>query len=116
MNPTFAAKLGLPIWPTGVGTQKFDGSSLATYGMVIAGFSLQDSQGKVRFFEETFLLADTSMEVVLHNTQSKITWQSALACFSLLLFSFERILIIINPLYRKSYIKVINNLERLDDS
>ena len=33
--------------------------------MVIAGFSVQDKLGKVRFFEETFLLADTSMEVVL---------------------------------------------------
>ncbi len=33
--------------------------------MAIAGFSIQDKLGKVRFFEETFLLADTSMEVVL---------------------------------------------------
>ena len=33
--------------------------------MVIAGFSIQDKTGKIRFFEETFLLADTSMEVVL---------------------------------------------------
>ncbi len=33
--------------------------------MVSASFSLQDSLGRVRFFKETFLLADTSMEVVL---------------------------------------------------
>ena len=33
--------------------------------MVIAGFSLQDKLGRVRFFEETFLLADTRKEVVL---------------------------------------------------
>ncbi len=33
--------------------------------MTLARFSLQDSLGKVWFFEETFLLADTSMEVVL---------------------------------------------------
>ncbi len=33
--------------------------------MVSASFSIQDSLGKVRFFEETFLLRDTSMEVVL---------------------------------------------------
>ena len=33
--------------------------------MVIAGFSIQDKIGKIRFFEETFLLLDTSMEVVL---------------------------------------------------
>lgn len=33
--------------------------------MVIAGFQIQDKLGRVRFFQETFLLADTSMEVVL---------------------------------------------------
>ena len=33
--------------------------------MTVAAFSLPDSLGKVRFFEETFLLADTSMKVVL---------------------------------------------------
>ena len=33
--------------------------------MAIAGFSIQDKLGRARFFEKTFLLADTSMEVVL---------------------------------------------------
>ncbi len=33
--------------------------------MASAGFSLQDSLGRVRFFEDNFLLADISMEVVL---------------------------------------------------
>ena len=33
--------------------------------MVIAGFSIQDKSGRAQFFEETFWLADTSMEVVL---------------------------------------------------
>lgn len=33
--------------------------------MVTAGFSLQDKLGRVRFFEEIFLLADTSIEVIL---------------------------------------------------
>ena len=65
MTPTYAAKLGLVIRKTDVGAQKIDGSALETYGMVIAGFSVQDRLGKVRFFEETFLLANTSMEVVL---------------------------------------------------
>ena len=32
--------------------------------MASAGFSLQDSFGRIRFFEETFLLANISMEVV----------------------------------------------------
>ena len=65
MTPEFAARLGLSTRPTGVGASKIDGSPLATYGMAVAAFSLQNSLGKVRFFEETFLLVDTSMKVVL---------------------------------------------------
>ena len=38
MTIAFVAKLGLSIWPTGIGTQKIDGSTLKMYGMVIAGF------------------------------------------------------------------------------
>ena len=33
--------------------------------MVLAGFSVQDKLTKVQFFEKTFLVADTSIEVVL---------------------------------------------------
>ena len=33
--------------------------------MAIATFSIQDKSGRARFLEEIFLLADTSMEVVL---------------------------------------------------
>lgn len=65
MTPTFASKLGLPTRRTNVGAQKIDGSALQTYGMATAGFSVHDKLGRVRFFEETFLLADTSMEVIL---------------------------------------------------
>ncbi len=65
MTLAYAAELGLTTQKTSIGAQKIDGSPLETYGMVSACFSLQDSLGRVRFFEETFLLADTSMEVVL---------------------------------------------------
>ncbi len=65
MTPAFAAKLGLQPRSTNVGSQKIDGLPLETYGMALARFSIQDSLGRVRFFEETFLLADTNMEVVL---------------------------------------------------
>ena len=47
MTPAFAAELGLYTGPTGVGAQKIDDSLLATYGMAVAAFSLQDSLGKV---------------------------------------------------------------------
>ena len=65
MTPAFAAKLGLSTQSTNLRAQKIDGSALKTYGMTIAGFSIQDNLGRARFFDETFLLADTSMEVVL---------------------------------------------------
>ncbi len=65
MTPTFAAKLGLSTRPIGVGYHKIDGSLLATYGMDVAAFSLQESLRKVRFFNETFMLADIGMKVVL---------------------------------------------------
>ena len=32
--------------------------------MVIIGFSVQDKLGRARFFQDTFLITDTSMEVV----------------------------------------------------
>ncbi len=65
MTLVYAIKLDLTTRKTSVGVQKIDDSPLETYAMVSASFSLLDSLGKVRFFEKTFLLANTSMEVVL---------------------------------------------------
>ena len=65
MHPAYAAKLGLRVREADVGAQKIDGSHLDTFGMVIAGFLVEDKLGKVRFFQETFLLANISLEVVL---------------------------------------------------
>lgn len=42
-----------------------NGLSLETHGMASARFLLQDSLEKVLFFEENFLLVNTSIEVVL---------------------------------------------------
>ena len=64
-KPAFAAKLGLSIHLTSISAQKIDGSILKTYGITIAGFSIQDKSDRAWFFEETCLLADTNMEVVL---------------------------------------------------
>ena len=65
MTLIYASKLGLVIQKLDIGVQKIDGSALIIYGMVIAGFSFQNKLGRVWFFGETFLLADTSMELVL---------------------------------------------------
>lgn len=64
MNPAYAAKLGLRVQRTDVGSQKIDGSSLDTYGMIIAVFQVLDKFGRLRFFQEIFLLADINIKVV----------------------------------------------------
>ena len=65
MNPTYPAKLGLIIWKTEFDIQKIDGLTLVTYKMMLVGFSVQNKLEKVWFLDETFILADISMEVVL---------------------------------------------------
>ena len=42
-----------------------DGSALETFGMVIADFQVEDKVGRPRFFQETFLVADTKFAVIL---------------------------------------------------
>ena len=65
IHPTFAKQLGLLIQPTNVEAQKIDGTTLDTYEMVVAAFSVVDKTNQVRFFEETFLVANVSLEIVL---------------------------------------------------
>ena len=65
IHPTFARELGLPIGITDVGAQKIDGTMLDTFGMVVAAFSVTNKANQVRFFEETFLMANVSPELVL---------------------------------------------------
>ena len=65
ISPAYTKKLDLQIWKTDIGAQKIDGSSLNTFGIVIAGFQIQDKLERARFFQETFLVADTRMDIVL---------------------------------------------------
>ena len=65
MNPAYASRLGLRVYCTDIGAQKIDGSTLETFGMVLASFQVEDKLGKIRFFQKTFLLADINTGVVL---------------------------------------------------
>ena len=65
MTPTYAAKLRLKVRKTDIGVQKIDGSTLKTFGIVLADFQVEDKLGRKRFFQETFFLADITAEVVL---------------------------------------------------
>ena len=61
----YATQLGLEVRRTNVGTQKIDKFSLATYSMVIVAFQVLDKLTCFWFFQQTFLLANISIEVVL---------------------------------------------------
>ena len=61
---SFAKQLGFLIRLIDVGAQKIDSSTLDTHGMVVAAFSVVDKANRVRFFEEIFLVANISPEVV----------------------------------------------------
>ena len=63
--PNFAKQLSLPIRPTDVGAQKIDGTMLDNHEMVVAVFSMVYKANRVGFFEEIFLVANISLEVVL---------------------------------------------------
>ena len=65
MSPAYAKRLGLKTRKTNVRAQKINGSTLKTFGMVIADFQVEDKGGRPRFFQEIFLVANTKFEVVL---------------------------------------------------
>ena len=61
----YVAKLGLKVCSTNVGAQKIDNSLFIIFEMVIAGFQMIEKLNRERFFQKTFLLANTSMNIVL---------------------------------------------------
>ena len=65
MTLAYGLKLGLWVYCTNVGAQKIDDSTLETFNMVLVSFQVEDKLRRARFFQETFLLANISAEVVL---------------------------------------------------
>ena len=65
MSQAFAHQLGLKICKINIGAQKIDGTTLKTYEIVVFTFSILDKDNKERFFEESFLLADVKLDIVL---------------------------------------------------
>lgn len=65
MTPAYAVKPGFTSSVINVGAQKIDGLVLKTFCIILAWFSLQDSLGRVRLFEETFLLPNINMKMIL---------------------------------------------------
>lgn len=63
IRSSFAEQPDLRICWTNIGAQKIDDSKLETYGIVITSFFVNGKDRRSRFFRETFLLADISMDV-----------------------------------------------------
>ena len=65
ITSAYAKQLGPSVQKTDVRAQKNDSSLLKTFEIVIADFQIEDKLGKIQFFQESFLVADTNMEVGL---------------------------------------------------
>lgn len=65
MTPSYALKLGLKICQINVRAQKINDSTVKIFGMVLVSFQVEDKLQRARFFQEMFLLANISIEVVL---------------------------------------------------
>lgn len=65
MTLAYAAVLGLHICFIDVKAQKIDKSIFLTHNMVLANFLLKDKLERLRFFEKSFLVTNTVIEVVL---------------------------------------------------
>ena len=65
IHPTFAKELGLVIRATKIRAQKINNIILDTFEILVAVFSVTDKAHRVKFFEQIFLVANVSPEVVL---------------------------------------------------
>ena len=72
MSPVYIKKLGFKTWNINVKAQKIDGSTFKTLKMIIADFWVEDKGGRLKFFQKTFLVANTKFEVILRISFLKI--------------------------------------------
>ena len=68
MYPDFTKKFGFRVHKIKVDAQKINSSKQNIFGIIIASFSVEDKEKKSRFFEETFLLADISIDIALRTS------------------------------------------------
>ena len=64
MYPIFIEKLDLIIQSINIIAQKIDGTTFKIYKMIVAVFLIINQVNRVKFFEETFLIANISLDIV----------------------------------------------------
>ena len=91
MTLAYSKELGLQIQKTDVEAQKINSLLLNTFAIIISVFQVEDKLGKTRFLQELFLLANTSIKVILRISflivsnvdiqfaEKKLTWRSYIA-------------------------------------
>lgn len=65
MNFNFIWKQEFIIQKNNVANQKINNYTLKTFWIVIADVQIEDMTGKLEYFQETFLVADIKVEVIL---------------------------------------------------
>ena len=65
INRLSAQKMGLPVLNTNIGLSAIHGEAVKTYGMHYIEFQQEDEQGRVRYFQDTFLAADIDTRMIL---------------------------------------------------
>lgn len=65
MTPASALKLGLKVCFTKIRVRKIDGSTFEIFGIVLASVQVENYFEKARFFQKTFLVADTGAKIIL---------------------------------------------------
>lgn len=79
MTLRYIAKLALKICNINIEAKKIDGPIFEMFEIVIASFQIEDKFKKAWFFQETFLLVNISVKVVLRITF--LIWSSAIILF-----------------------------------
>lgn len=117
MQSSFKKKLDLCICKINVNTQKINSSRLQIYGIVLGLFWVDKKDGKPHFFEETFLLADISIDIafkisfftlnniVVNFNNQELKWSLYITAKAL--FTIKQI----EMVGRKEFVVIVLNLE-----
>lgn len=65
ITPTYIAKLSFKIQKTNIKAQKINNSIHNTFGMVLTDFQVEDKLNEAQSFQETFIIANNTLEVIL---------------------------------------------------
>lgn len=57
--------LGFQVCQTNIKAQQIDSSTFKIFKMILASFQIENNLKRVWFFQQTFLLTDTSIEIIL---------------------------------------------------